>query len=550
MTPINQTEPWQALDTLAREHRGQSIASLFDGDAERVALFSREAAGLYLDGSKNRISRAVLDQLFALAERAGVPDAIKAMVNGNKINVTEDRAVLHVALRDFAHRTYHVDGEAVSPAINAVRARMSAFCEAIHRGTHTGFTGKPLTTVVNIGIGGSDLGPLMVTEALRPYGLSGRQSHFVSNVDGQHLADVLATLDPETTLFIVASKTFTTQETMTNARSARGWFLEKSGGDEAAVAQHFVALSTNERAVTDFGIAAENIFGFWDWVGGRYSLWSAIGLSIALQVGFDRFEALLKGAHAMDEHFRRAPLRENMPVLLALIGIWNRNFEGCATHAVLPYDQHLHRFPAYLQQADMESNGKAVTLAGAPTAWATGPVVFGEPGTNGQHAFYQLIHQGTDVIACDFIAAAKSHAPLGDHHEKLLANFLAQPKALMLGKDEARVRDDLAEQGVPENEIDWLARHRTFPGNRPTNAILMDMLTPETLGALIALYEHKIFCQGVIWQVNSFDQWGVELGKVLASEILSALKEEDVPLTNHDPSTAALIQRIKSVRHD
>ncbi|MEL6789278.1 MAG: glucose-6-phosphate isomerase [Pseudomonadota bacterium] len=550
MTPINQTEPWQALDTLAREHRGQSIASLFEGDAERVALFSREAAGLYLDGSKNRISRAVLDQLFALAERAGVPDAIKAMVNGNKINVTEDRAVLHVALRDFAHRTYHVDGEAVSPAINAVRARMSAFCDAIHRGTHTGFTGKPLTTVVNIGIGGSDLGPLMVTEALRPYGLTGRQSHFVSNVDGQHLADVLATLDPETTLFIVASKTFTTQETMTNARSARGWFLEKAGGDEAAIARHFVALSTNERAVTDFGIVAENMFGFWDWVGGRYSLWSAIGLSIALQMGFDRFEALLKGAHAMDEHFRRAPLQENMPVLLALIGVWNRNFEGCATHAVLPYDQHLHRFPAYLQQADMESNGKAVTLAGAPTAWATGPVVFGEPGTNGQHAFYQLIHQGTDVIACDFIAAAKSHAALGDHHEKLLANFLAQPKALMLGKDEASVRDDLAEQGVPENEIDRLARHRTFPGNRPTNAILMDMLTPETLGALIALYEHKIFCQGVIWQVNSFDQWGVELGKVLASEILPALKEEDVPLTNHDPSTAALIQRIKSVRHD
>ncbi|MEO0831765.1 MAG: glucose-6-phosphate isomerase [Pseudomonadota bacterium] len=550
MTPINQTEPWQALDTLAREHRGQSIASLFEGDAERVALFSREAAGLYLDGSKNRISRAVLDQLFALAERAGVPDAIKAMVNGNKINVTEDRAVLHVALRDFAHRTYHVDGEAVSPAINAVRARMSAFCDAIHRGTHTGFTGKPLTTVVNIGIGGSDLGPLMVTEALRPYGLTGRQSHFVSNVDGQHLADVLATLDPETTLFIVASKTFTTQETMTNARSARGWFLEKAGGDEAAIARHFVALSTNERAVKDFGIVAENMFGFWDWVGGRYSLWSAIGLSIALQMGFDRFEALLKGAHAMDEHFRRAPLQENMPVLLALIGVWNRNFEGCATHAVLPYDQHLHRFPAYLQQADMESNGKAVTLAGAPTAWATGPVVFGEPGTNGQHAFYQLIHQGTDVIACDFIAAAKSHAALGDHHEKLLANFLAQPKALMLGKDEASVRDDLAEQGVPENEIDRLARHRTFPGNRPTNAILMDMLTPETLGALIALYEHKIFCQGVIWQVNSFDQWGVELGKVLASEILPALKEEDVPLTNHDPSTAALIQRIKSVRHD
>ncbi|MEO1706747.1 MAG: glucose-6-phosphate isomerase [Pseudomonadota bacterium] len=547
MTPINETAPWQALSQLAHTGRVQSIASLFDADADRVATFSREAAGLFLDGSKNRISVAALDQLFALAEAAGLPEAIKAMVNGDKINVTEDRAVLHVALRDFAHRTYHVDGEPVSPAINAVRQRMADFCTAIHRGTHTGYTGKPLTTVVNIGIGGSDLGPLMVTEALRPYWLGERTSHFVSNVDGQHLTDTLAQLDPETTLFIVASKTFTTQETMTNARSARAWFLEKAGGDEQAVARHFAALSTNERAVTDFGIAAENMFGFWDWVGGRYSLWSAIGLSIALQVGFDRFEALLKGAHAMDEHFRSAPLQENMPVLLALIGVWNRNFEGCSAHAVLPYDQHLHRFAAYLQQADMESNGKAVTQSGAPVAWATGPVVFGEPGTNGQHAFYQLIHQGTDTIACDFIAAVNSHTPLGDHHEKLLANFLAQPKALMLGKDEARVRDDLADHGVPENEIDRLAAHRTFPGNRPTNSILMDRLSPETLGALIALYEHKIFCQGVIWQINSFDQWGVELGKVLASEILPALKGEATDVT-HDPSTAHLLARINQLR--
>ena len=548
MSDISQTSAWSQLTQHAETLGGQSIASLFTQDPERVTRFSREAAGLYLDASKNRIDEAALDGLFELADAAGLPNAVKAMMAGEKINRTENRAVLHVALRDFAHRAYHVDGENVSTEVNAVRQRMADFCTSIHRAERTGFTGKPLTHVVNIGIGGSDLGPLMVTQALRPYWIEGRHSFFVSNVDGQHLADTLAQLDPETTLFVIASKTFTTQETMTNAASARNWLLNHMQGDEGAIAKHFVALSTNERAVAGFGIDTDNMFGFWDWVGGRYSLWSAIGLSIALQVGFDKFEDLLKGAHAMDEHFRCAPLKENMPVLLALVGVWNRNFEGCTAHAVLPYDQHLHRFAAYLQQADMESNGKSCQLDGAPVSYATGPVLFGEPGTNGQHAFYQLIHQGTDVIACDFIAAAKTHAPLGDHHEKLLANFLAQPKALMLGKSEEQVRTELADQSFSEAEIDMIASHKVFPGNRPTNAILMEMLTPQTLGALIALYEHKIFCQGVIWNINSFDQWGVELGKVLAKEILPQLSRQDENSATHDPSTQSLLARIRAFR--
>jgi glucose-6-phosphate isomerase len=430
------------------------------------------------------------------------------------------------------------------------RARMKAFADRVASGACKGFTGAPFDTIVNIGIGGSDLGPLMAVEALRPFWLKGRRAFFVSNVDGQHLADTLEGLDPARTLFVVASKTFTTQETMTNAASARAWFLSK-GGAAADVAKHFVALSTNERAVAAFGIARDQTFAFWDWVGGRYSLWSAIGLSIALQCGFDVFDRLLRGAHAMDAHFETAPLAANMPAILALVGVWNRNFEGAAAHAILPYDQHLHRFAAHLQQLDMESNGKSALLAGGRAACPTGPVIFGEPGTNGQHAFYQLIHQGTDVISSDFIAAAKSARPLDDHHEKLLANFLAQTEALTIGKDEAAVRAELAAEGRTGAEIDRLAPHKVFPGDRPTNSILMERLTPETLGALVALYEHKVFCQGVVWGVNSFDQWGVELGKILAKKILpeiASVGSAAAPAHGHDGSTNRLIDRINALR--
>jgi glucose-6-phosphate isomerase len=432
------------------------------------------------------------------------------------------------------------------PAIGAERDRMQRFCSAIHDAEHVGHTGKPLDTVVNIGIGGSDLGPVMVTEALRPYRIPGRRTFFVSNVDGTHLHETLGQVDPETTLFVIASKTFTTQETMTNAESARDWFL-RQGGTDGGIARHFIALSTNAEAVAEFGIDTENMFRFWDWVGGRYSLWSAIGLPIALAVGWQNFRALLDGAAAMDRHFEAAPLDENLPVLLGLIGVWQRNFLGMSTQAVLPYDQYLHRFPAYLQQADMESNGKRTTRAGRPVDYGTGAILFGEPGTNGQHAFYQLIHQGTEVVPCDFIAPARSHNPLGDHHIKLLANFLAQPEALMRGRTEREVRADLEGSGLSAEEIDRLAPHKVFPGNRPSVSILMERLTPETLGALIALYEHRIFVQSVIWDINAFDQWGVELGKVLAKTILPEL-DSDGAVGSHDGSTATLIGKIRQMR--
>ena len=551
MSTITETAEWKTLSAYAAEPK--TLSALFGDDPERASRYCIEGAGLVMDFSRQRIAPQSHRGLIELAKRADIEGARERMLTGEAINVTEGRAVLHPALRDFAHRSYHVDGKNISQDVENVRNAMRQFCATIHNGEHLGCTGKPLTTIVNIGIGGSDLGPAMAVEALRPYWIKGRASHFVSNIDGQHLSDVLEEIDPETALFIIASKTFTTQETMTNAKSARDWLLAQlpEGCDkELAIRQHFIALSTNERAVTDFGIASEHMFGFWDWVGGRYSLWSAIGLSIALQTGFDHFERLLRGAHAMDEHFRSAAIEDNLPMMLALVGVWNRNFLNIASHAVLPYDQHLARFPAYLQQADMESNGKSTTLAGNRTTMKTGPIIFGEPGTNGQHAFYQLIHQGTDIVSTDFIAPANSHSPLGDHHQKLLANFLAQPRALMLGKSRERVEQDLKKEELTKKEIDRLAPHKEFTGNRPSTLILMELLTPETLGALIALYEHKIFCQGVIWGINSFDQWGVELGKVLAKTILPLIDQsgEDVGKADIDSATMNLLLKINKMR--
>ncbi|WOI53952.1 glucose-6-phosphate isomerase [Parvularcula sp. LCG005] len=546
MTDRTQLRAWKQLQKLVDTDGQRHLKDLFAEDKGRFDRFSGEAAGLFVDYSKTRITKDVMAGLFALAEDCGLEARRDKMFSGGKINVTEDRSVLHVALRDDAADKYMVDGEDVMPKIQTVLAQMEAFCSKIHQGTHTGFTGKPLDTVVNIGIGGSDLGPVMVTEALKPYDIEGRRTYFVSNVDGTHMAETLKVIDPATTLFVVASKTFTTQETMTNAQTAKDWLLSQ-GASEADIAKHFIALSTNGPAVSEFGIDTDNMFQFWDWVGGRYSLWSAIGLPIALQVGWDNYRSLLDGAAAMDRHFETAPLTENLPLILALIGVWHRSFLGFTTNAVLPYDQYLHRLAAYLQQADMESNGKSVNLSGERVTYATGPILFGEPGTNGQHAFYQLIHQGTDVVPCDFIAPARSHNPLGDHHEKLLANFLAQPEALMMGKTLDDVRADLEKDGMTVGAISKLAPHKVFTGNRPTVSILMEELTPHTLGALIALYEHRIFCQSVIWDINAFDQWGVELGKVLAKSILPELTG---PSTGqHDGSTAGLIEKIKEWRH-
>lgn len=550
MTNSQREQAWQALAGHAVTLRDTKMRDLFAEDPDRASRFSREAAGLFVDCSKNLITPETHALLLDLAEAAGLPEKRAAMFAGEKINETEDRAVLHVALRDERTGKYIVDGEDIMPLIRAELDHMEDFCTRIHNGNWTGHTGKKIRTIINIGIGGSDLGPVMVTEALKPFARPDIDCHFVSNVDGTHLAEALKNAEPETTLFLIASKTFTTQETMSNAASARNWFL-KSGAGEADIAKHFAALSTNEDAVREFGIDTDNMFRFWDWVGGRYSLWSAIGLSIALAIGFDNFRALLAGAHAMDRHFEEAPLSENLPVLLSLTGIWNRNFLGAAAHAVLPYDQYLHRLPAYLQQADMESNGKSVRMDGQPVAMATGPVLFGEPGTNGQHAFYQLIHQGTDTVSADFIAPAISQNETDDHHEKLLANFLAQPEALMRGKTLAEAREDLAAAGLSQVQIDQLAPHKVFPGNRPTNSILMEKLTPETLGALIALYEHKIFCQGVVWGINSFDQWGVELGKVLAKAILpelAPLGTSQPQVVSHDASTNQLANRINALR--
>ncbi|GAB2593561.1 glucose-6-phosphate isomerase [Spirosoma areae] len=524
------------------------LRDLFAEDPQRFATFSRRFNDILLDFSKNRITTETLGLLINAAEQAGLTDAIGKMFSGDKINQTEDRAVLHIALRNRSNAPILVDGKDIMPDVNAVLAHMKSFTERIRSGEWKGYTGEAITDVVNIGIGGSDLGPVMVTEALKPYADDKKlRVHFVSNVDGVHIYETLQTVRPETTLFLIASKTFTTQETMTNAQTARQWFLD-AATDEAAIAKHFAALSTNKKDVEKFGIDPANMFGFWDWVGGRYSLWSAIGLSIALYIGFDKFEELLDGAHAMDTHFRDAPLDQNLPVILGLLGIWYNNFFGAQTQAILPYDQYMHRFAAYFQQGDMESNGKSVDRAGNPVDYQTGPIIWGEPGTNGQHAFYQLIHQGTKLIPCDFLAPAISQRPIGEHHKILMANYFAQTEALMNGKTEAEAAEELRKAGKSEEEIKALAPFKQFSGNRPTNSILFKKLTPHTLGSLLALYEHKIFTQGVIWDIFSFDQWGVELGKQLASRILPEL-QDDAAVRSHDSSTNGLMTAFKTMRN-
>ena len=541
-----QTAAWQALQKHFDEMKDVTIADLFAKDGDRFSKFSATFDDqMLVDYSKNRITEETLAKLQDLAKECDLAGAIKSMFSGEKINRTENRAVLHVALRNRSNTPILVDGKDVMPEVNAVLEKMKTFSEAIISGEWKGYTGKAITDVVNIGIGGSDLGPYMVTEALRPY-KNHLNMHFVSNVDGTHIAEVLKKVNPETTLFLVASKTFTTQETMTNAHSARDWFL-KAAGDEKHVAKHFAALSTNAKAVGEFGIDTANMFEFWDWVGGRYSLWSAIGLSIVLSIGFDNFVELLSGAHAMDKHFSTTPAEKNLPVLLALIGIWYNNFFGAETEAILPYDQYMHRFAAYFQQGNMESNGKYVDRNGNVVDYQTGPIIWGEPGTNGQHAFYQLIHQGTKMVPCDFIAPAITHNPLSDHHQKLLSNFFAQTEALAFGKSREVVEQEYRDQGKDPATLDSVVPFKVFEGNRPTNSILLREITPFSLGALIALYEHKIFTQGVILNIFTFDQWGVELGKQLANRILPELKD-DKEISSHDSSTNGLINRYKAWR--
>lgn len=541
-----QTAAWQALQKHFDEMKDVTIADLFAKDGDRFSKFSATFDDqMLVDYSKNRITEETLAKLQDLAKECDLAGAIKSMFSGEKINRTENRAVLHVALRNRSNTPILVDGKDVMPEVNAVLEKMKTFSEAIISGEWKGYTGKAITDVVNIGIGGSDLGPYMVTEALRPY-KNHLNMHFVSNVDGTHIAEVLKKVNPETTLFLVASKTFTTQETMTNAHSARDWFL-KAAGDEKHVAKHFAALSTNAKAVGEFGIDTANMFEFWDWVGGRYSLWSAIGLSIVLSIGCDNFVELLSGAHAMDKHFSTTPAEKNLPVLLALIGIWYNNFFGAETEAILPYDQYMHRFAAYFQQGNMESNGKYVDRNGNVVDYQTGPIIWGEPGTNGQHAFYQLIHQGTKMVPCDFIAPAITHNPLSDHHQKLLSNFFAQTEALAFGKSREVVEQEYRDQGKDPATLDYVVPFKVFEGNRPTNSILLREITPFSLGALIALYEHKIFTQGVILNIFTFDQWGVELGKQLANRILPELKD-DKEISSHDSSTNGLINRYKAWR--
>lgn len=541
-----QTAAWQALQKHFDEMKDVTIADLFAKDGDRFSKFSATFDDqMLVDYSKNRITEETLAKLQDLAKECDLAGAIKSMFSGEKINRTENRAVLHVALRNRSNTPILVDGKDVMPEVNAVLEKMKTFSQAIISGEWKGYTGKAITDVVNIGIGGSDLGPYMVTEALRPY-KNHLNMHFVSNVDGTHIAEVLKKVNPETTLFLVASKTFTTQETMTNAHSARDWFL-KAAGDEKHVAKHFAALSTNAKAVGEFGIDTANMFEFWDWVGGRYSLWSAIGLSIVLSIGFDNFVELLSGAHAMDKHFSTTPAEKNLPVLLALIGIWYNNFFGAETEAILPYDQYMHRFAAYFQQGNMESNGKYVDRNGNVVDYQTGPIIWGEPGTNGQHAFYQLIHQGTKMVPCDFIAPAITHNPLSDHHQKLLSNFFAQTEALAFGKSREVVEQEYRDQGKDPATLDYVVPFKVFEGNRPTNSILLREITPFSLGALIALYEHKIFTQGVILNIFTFDQWGVELGKQLANRILPELKD-DKEISSHDSSTNGLINRYKAWR--
>ncbi|MBP7982320.1 MAG: glucose-6-phosphate isomerase [Kaistella sp.] len=535
------TQSWQNLE----DHFAQNdfdFRSLFQQNPNRFNDFSIKRPGYLFDFSKNLIDQETLNLLLKLAEETQLKSAISAMFEGQKINETEDRAVLHTALRDFSDDEILVDGENIKPGIKRVLDQMKTFSAKVISGEHKGFSGKEITDVVNIGIGGSDLGPVMVCSALKHY-KTRLNVHFVSNVDGNHIAETLKKLDPETTLFIIASKTFTTQETMTNAASAKEWFLKKGSQDD--VAKHFVALSTNTKSVKEFGIAEENIFEFWDWVGGRYSLWSAIGLSIALAVGYENFEQLLKGANETDTHFRTADFKENVPVIMALLGIWYRNFYGAGTYAILPYSQYLDRFPAYLQQGDMESNGKSVDRNGNYVEYETGPIIWGEPGTNGQHAFYQLIHQGTELIPADFLAYAKSCNKVSDHQDKLLANFFAQTEALAFGKNADEVRTELFAAGKSEEEIEKLLNYKVFAGDSPTNSFIFDELTPFSLGQLIALYEHKIFVQGVIWNIFSFDQFGVELGKVLAGKILAELGGEN-PVNTHDSSTNGLMNYYKA----
>lgn len=540
------TASWKLLGQNAERLKSIHIKDLFQQDPDRFKKLSFVLNDTVFDLSKNRIDDEVLKTLLQLAEECKLKEAIAAMYNGEVINQTENRSVLHIALRNFSDRPFFSAGKNVMEDVRRVQEQMKTFSNKIHSGEWKGYTGKKIKYIVNIGIGGSDLGPYMATEALKPYWLEGMQAYFVSNVDGTHIAETLKKVNPEETLFLIASKTFTTQETMTNAHTAREWFL-KTAKDEQHVAKHFAALSTNEKEVTKFGIDKANMFEFWDWVGGRYSLWSAIGLSIALTIGYKNFEELLKGAHATDEHFKNTSFENNIPVLLALASLWYINFWGAQSEAILPYDQYMHRFAAYFQQGNMESNGKSMDRNGERVNYSTGPVIWGEPGTNGQHAFYQLIHQGTPLIPCDFIAPAQTHNPISDHHEKLLSNFFAQTEALMNGKTEDEVKMELKKAGKSEDEISRLAPYKIFSGNRPTNSILLKKITPFSLGQLIAIYEHKIFVQGVIWNIFSFDQWGVELGKQLANNILPELKGEET-VTAHDSSTNGLINAYKQMR--
>jgi glucose-6-phosphate isomerase len=542
--PFDQTAAYRKLKTHHKSISKKHLKELFAEDPNRFKKFSLRLGDIVVDYSKNRINGRTLAYLCDLARECQLSDAIEKMFTGDKINATENRAVLHVALRNRSNTPIEVDGKDVMPDVNEVLDKMKGFSEKVRGGEWKGFTGKKITDIVNIGIGGSDLGPVMVTEALKSYGKKGLNVHFVSNVDGTHIAEAVAKLNPETTLFMIASKTFTTQETMANAHSARRWFLE-TAKDSAYVAKHFVAISTNRTEVEKFGIDPANMFGFWDWVGGRYSLWSAIGLSISCYIGFQNFEQLLAGAHDMDNHFRSARFEKNVPVVLALLGIWYNNFFGADTHAILPYDQYMHRFAAYFQQGDMESNGKYVSRNGEAVDYQTGPIIWGEPGTNGQHAFYQLIHQGTKLIPADFIAPALSHNPIGEHHKMLLSNFFAQTEALMNGKTLDEVVAELG--GKSAEEIAKIAPFKVFEGNRPTNSILVKKITPRVLGSLIAMYEHKIFVQGVIWNIFSFDQWGVELGKQLANKIYPEL-QNDWPIESHDSSTNGLINQYKRWR--
>lgn len=538
-----ETEAWKALISHQAEIKKVQMRNLFEQDPDRFKKMSILFGDILFDYSKNIITEETIDKLLDLARECKVKEARESMFSGEKINETEDRAVMHIALRNFSNKSISIDGKDIMPEIRETRQKMKSFCKKIHNGEWKGYTGKKIKNIVNIGIGGSDLGPVMVTEALKPYWIEGIQAHFISNVDGTQIVEALKDLNPEETLFTIASKTFTTQETMTNAQSARNWFL-KVAKDEKYIAKHFVALSTNKNGVKDFGIATENMFVFWDWVDGRYSIWSSIGLSIALTIGYDNFEKLLQGAESTDKHFRTTEFENNIPVIMALIALWYTNFFGSETNAILPYDQYMHRFPAYFQQGNMESNGKHTDRSGNKVTYSTGPVVWGEPGTNGQHAFYQLIHQGTHLIPCDFIAPANSHNPLGEHHTILVSNFFAQTEALMNGKNVDEVTAELKKKSMDKKRMEKLIPFKLFEGNKPTNSFLIKMITPFTLGSLIALYEHKIFVQGVIWNIFSFDQWGVELGKQLAKKIQPELYSKD-PIDSHDASTNGLINAYK-----